>query len=68
MFYVAAGLIALHVVDDNFVQPRAGTSAVDHMVSGFGTLGLVGARRVGIPPGPGRGGRGDRARSSGSAA
>ena len=42
VFLAASGLIALHVVDDNFVQPRAGTSAVDHLVSGFGTLALVG--------------------------
>jgi hypothetical protein len=41
VFYVATGLIALHVVDDNFLQPRAGTSAADHLVSGFGTLALI---------------------------
>jgi hypothetical protein len=31
----AIGLIALHVVDDSFVQPQPGTSAADHLVSGL---------------------------------
>ena len=38
VLHVAAGLVALHVVDDNFLQPPAGTSAVEHLVSGLGTL------------------------------
>ena len=38
VLHVAAGLVALHVVDDNFLQPPAGTSAADHVVSGLGTL------------------------------
>jgi hypothetical protein len=38
VFQVAAGLVGLHVVDDNFLQPPAGTSAADHLVSGLGTL------------------------------
>ena len=38
VFHVAVGLVALHVADDNFLQPRAGTSAADHLVSGVGTL------------------------------
>jgi hypothetical protein len=32
---VALGVIALHVVDDNFLQPNSGTSAADHLVSGL---------------------------------
>ena len=28
-------LIAVHVVDDNFLQPQPGTSAGDHLVSGL---------------------------------
>jgi uncharacterized protein len=34
---VAAGLVvlAVHVLDDNFVQPQPGTSAADHLVSGL---------------------------------
>jgi hypothetical protein len=38
-------VIALHVIDDSFVQPRPGTSAGDHLVSSLvpmGVLGLVG--------------------------
>jgi fermentation-respiration switch protein FrsA (DUF1100 family) len=30
----AFGVIALHVVDDNYLQPEAGTSAGEHLVSG----------------------------------
>jgi len=29
------GVVALHVVDDNFLQPNPGTSAADHLVSGL---------------------------------
>ena len=32
---VAIGLVALHVVDDNFLQPNPGTSAVDHLAGGL---------------------------------
>jgi hypothetical protein len=32
---VALGIGALHVVDDNFLQPEAGTSAGDHLVGGL---------------------------------
>jgi hypothetical protein len=39
---VAVGLIALHVVDDRFVQPEFGTSASDHAVSGLAPLALLG--------------------------
>jgi hypothetical protein len=35
LFLVGAALIALHVVDDNFLQPQPGTSAGDHLVSGL---------------------------------
>ena len=38
VFHVAATVVALHVVDDNFLQPEAGMSVADHLVSGFGTL------------------------------
>ena len=38
---VAIGLIALHVVDDNFLQPQPGTSAGDHLVSGLVPLGAL---------------------------
>jgi hypothetical protein len=32
---IGVGAIALHVVDDSFLQPQPGTSATDHLVSGF---------------------------------
>ena len=34
-FLIATGLIAIHVVGDNFLQPEPGTSAADHLVSGL---------------------------------
>jgi hypothetical protein len=37
----AIGLIALHVADDNFLQPQPGTSADDHLVSGLVPLALL---------------------------
>ena len=41
MFRGALALIALHVADDNFFQPPAGTSAADHLVSGLVPLALL---------------------------
>jgi hypothetical protein len=38
---LALGVIGLHVVDDNFLQPEAGTSPLDHLVSGLVPLGIV---------------------------
>jgi uncharacterized protein len=38
---VALGLIALHVADDNFLQPQPGTSVGDHLVSGFVPLAVL---------------------------
>jgi MYXO-CTERM domain-containing protein len=35
LFRVAIAVIALHVLDDSFVQPQPGTSAGDHLVSGL---------------------------------
>ena len=32
---LALGIGALHVVDDNFLQPQPGTSAVDHLPGGL---------------------------------
>jgi len=34
-------VIALHVVDDNFLQPQTGASAGDHLVSGLVPLVLL---------------------------
>ena len=38
---VAIGLVALHVADDNFLQPQPGTSAGDHLVSGLVPLSVL---------------------------
>jgi fermentation-respiration switch protein FrsA (DUF1100 family) len=46
---LAVGLIALHVVDDSFVQPQPGTSAKDHLVSGLVPLAVL-ALAVGAYP------------------
>ena len=42
LFLIAIAAIALHVLDDNFLQPNAGTSAGVPLVSGLVPLGLVG--------------------------
>jgi uncharacterized protein len=42
LFRLAIALIAVHVVDDNFVQPQPGTSAGDHLVSGLVPLAVLG--------------------------
>jgi uncharacterized protein len=41
VFRGAVALIALHVADDNFLQPPAGTSAGDHLASGLIPLALL---------------------------
>ena len=55
VFLVAVGLVALHVVDDNFLQPQPGTSQTDHLVSGlvplallFGAAVVYGRARAGV--------------------
>jgi len=45
----AIGLIALHVVDDSFVQPQPGTSAADHLVSGLVPLAAMALAAVAYP-------------------
>ena len=35
VFYAASAVVALHVADDNFLQPNPGVSARDHLVSGL---------------------------------
>ena len=39
----AIGLVGLHVVDDNFIQPEPGMSAVDHLPGGLTLLALAAA-------------------------
>ena len=41
MFLIGVGVIAVHVVDDSFLQPQPGTSAGDHVVSGLVPLGSL---------------------------
>ncbi len=38
---LAIGLVALHVVDDNFLQPNPGTSAGDHLAGGLVSLAVL---------------------------
>jgi dienelactone hydrolase len=38
---LAIGLIAVHVVDDSFVQPQPGTSAGDHLIGGVILLAIL---------------------------
>ena len=38
----AIALVAIHVVDDSFLQPQPGTAASDHLVSGLVPLALLG--------------------------
>ena len=40
-FMAAVGAIALHVVDDSFLQPQPGTSAGDHLFSGLIPLAIL---------------------------
>jgi dienelactone hydrolase len=40
---VALAVIAVHIVDDSFVNPQPGTAAGDHLVSGLVPLALLGA-------------------------
>src|SRR5215218_3975407 len=39
--WIGLALIALHVLDDNVVQPQPGTSPADHLVSTLVPLGLL---------------------------
>jgi uncharacterized protein len=42
LFLIAIALIALHVLDDNYLQPQPGMSPGDHVVSGLVPLALLG--------------------------
>jgi uncharacterized protein len=46
---LGVGAIALHVVDDSFVQPQPGTSAADHLVSGLVPLAVLVLAAVAYP-------------------
>src|SRR6187401_2569302 len=43
LFLLGTALVALHVVDDSFVQPPAGTSAADHLAGGLVPVALLAA-------------------------
>ena len=49
IFLIAIGVIALHVVDDSFLQPQPGTSAGDHLVSGLVPLGVLALAAAAYP-------------------
>jgi uncharacterized protein len=49
VFWVATAVIAIHVIDDSFVQPEPGTSAGDHLVSGLVPLAALGLAAVMYP-------------------
>jgi pimeloyl-ACP methyl ester carboxylesterase len=40
---IALGLVALHIADDNFIQPEPGTSPGDHLVSGLVPIAILAA-------------------------
>jgi MYXO-CTERM domain-containing protein len=46
---LALVVIAVHVVDDNFLQPQPGTSAADHLVSGLVPLAVLGLAAAAYP-------------------
>src|SRR4051812_23822521 len=41
LFLIAMALIAVHVIDDNYLQPQPGMSPGDHLASGLVPLGLL---------------------------
>jgi hypothetical protein len=41
VFLAALGLVGLHVVDDNYLQPEPGMSPLDHLASGIVPLALL---------------------------
>lgn len=47
LFLIGAGAIAVHVLDDSFLQPEPGTSAGDHLVSGLVPVAILGLLGVG---------------------
>ena len=49
IFLVGVIAIAVHIVDDSFLQPEAGTDAADHLVSGFVPLVLLALAALGYP-------------------
>jgi fermentation-respiration switch protein FrsA (DUF1100 family) len=48
LFLAGTGLVGLHVADDSFLQPPAGTSAHDHLAGGLAPLALLAAAAWGF--------------------
>src|SRR3954453_2343585 len=46
---LAIGLIALHIVDDSFLEPQPGTSAADHLLGGLVPLAVLALAAVAYP-------------------
>ena len=57
LFRLALAAVALHVADDNYLQPQPGTAAADHLASGLIPLALLGLAAWAFPRlrGAGRG-------------
>ena len=49
LFLIALGIVGVHIVDDNFLQPEPGTSAGDHVASGLIPIALVVILAAGYP-------------------
>jgi fermentation-respiration switch protein FrsA (DUF1100 family) len=49
LFLIGVGLIAVHVIDDSFVQPNPGTGAGDHLVGGLVPLAVLALAAGGYP-------------------
>jgi uncharacterized protein len=49
LFTVAGAAVAVHVADDSFLQPEAGTSAADHLAGGLVPLVALALAVVGFP-------------------
>ena len=49
IFLACIGAIALHVVDDSFLQPQPGTSPADHLVSGLAPLAVLALAALACP-------------------
>ena len=49
LYWIGLALIALHAIDDNYLQPQPGTSPGDHLVSGLVPLALLGLAAWAFP-------------------
>jgi uncharacterized protein len=48
LFVLGTAVVAVHVADDSFLQPPAGTSAADHLAGGLVPIALLGAAAWGF--------------------